>query len=107
MACVVLPIATGGALAVRATVEVHHLIEKRSARNLDVSKSSIPSILLTHEEHLKFTNAWRQLIPYNGTKATPVTGTATKLQIWETAQKVYKGHDEILGAINEFLFKKA
>ena len=47
-------------------LEVHHLIEQRFASKLGIKEADIPSIVLTKDEHRKFTNAWKDKIGYNG-----------------------------------------
>ena len=49
--------------------------------------------MLTPEEHQKFTNAWRALIPYGeGTRE------ATREQIIQAAKQIYKEFPELLKA---------
>lgn len=45
---------------------VHHVVEKRFARNLSIAdEGDMLSVVLTREEHQVFTNAWRSEIGYN------------------------------------------
>ena len=78
-------------LAAGRGLQVHHLIEKRFASALGLKSSQMLSIILTKEEHLKFTNAWRRFIPY-GTTASPE-------RVREVAREIYRGHPEILRAL--------
>ena len=52
-------------------LEVHHLIEKRFYPALQIngiqlyaSTGQMPSVVVTHEEHQIYTNAWRAEFPY-------------------------------------------
>ena len=40
----------------------HHLIEKRFAQLLGINPDDIPSVLLTWEEHVRVTEARRQML---------------------------------------------
>ena len=48
--------------------EVHHLIEKRfyyyGLSSLYSSTGTMPSAIVTHQEHVLYTNAWRSAYPY-------------------------------------------
>ena len=69
--------------------EAHHIVKKRFAEVLNVNKSQMPSVLLTHEEHLLFLRLWREAIPY-GTK------NVTAQMIWEAAKVIYQDYPELL-----------
>jgi hypothetical protein len=56
------------------------------------------SVALTPEEHLSFTNQWRQLLGYAGENNPVGTLTATKEQIWTAAQTIYREYPELLEA---------
>ena len=49
----------------------------------------MPSVLLTHEEHLVFTNLWREAIPYGTIDVNPQ-------MVWTAAKRVYKDYPELL-----------
>ena len=85
-------------------LEVHHLIEKRLANNLGIKEADIPSIVLTKDEHRKFTNAWRNEIGYYRTgEKTRNTQTATKEEIFESAKTIYQDYPEILNVIEKMM----
>ena len=81
--------------------EVHHLVEQRFARKLGVKESDMPSIVLTKEEHKKFTAAWRKAIGYDKSGATIETSTAKKEEILNAARDVYQNYPELLKVIEE------
>lgn len=80
-------------------LEVHHLIEQRFANTLGVDPNSIPSIVLTHEEHLKFTNAWSKQIGKNGSHSLITTDSATPEDVVRAAKEIYADYPEILKAL--------
>ena len=82
-------------------LQVHHLIEKRLASKLGINEDDIPAIVLTKEEHQKFTNAWRNEIGYKGDKTDINTTNADVDAIMEAAQRIYKDYPELLRFINE------
>ena len=84
-------------------LEVHHLIEKRFASKLGLKEDDIPSIVLTKEEHKKFTAAWREAIGYNRSGADITTDDATKEVILNAAKKIYKDYTEIFKTIESLL----
>ena len=61
----------------------------------------MPSIVLTKEEHLKFTAAWRQAIGYDKSRAAIKTSTAKKEEILNAARDVYQDYPELLKVIEE------
>ena len=71
-------------------LEVHHIVEKRFVKKLDVKERDMLSIALTHDEHVVFTREWRQAIPYK----TPYD----RDKIWLAAQDIYKKHPRLLEA---------
>ena len=53
------------------------------------------SIALSHEDHLVFTNAWRESLPY---------GKSHDLdEIWGAAQDIYKNYPNLLEAARKTL----
>ena len=47
-------------------VEVHHIVEQRFVENLGIEKADdVLGVVLTYEEHVRFTNEWRKRIGYN------------------------------------------
>ena len=79
------------------------MIEKRFADVLELNANDIPSIVLTTDEHRKFTNLWRESIGYYRSGAEVTTDTATKEVILETVKKIYKDYPEMLKIIEENL----
>ncbi|MDH7447548.1 DUF6443 domain-containing protein [Aquimarina sp. 2201CG14-23] len=77
-------------------VEVHHLLEQRFAKVLGLKPGQMKSIVLSPSEHQAFTNAWRKAIPYSNSSSAINTATATKAQIQQAAQQIYKSYPEIL-----------
>lgn len=69
--------------------EAHHIVEKRFAKVLKINQRYMPSVLLTHEEHLVFTNLWREAIPYGTIDVNPQ-------MVWTAAKRVYKDYPELL-----------
>lgn len=86
-----------------SNLEVHHLIEQRFADLLGVQKDDIPSVVLTKDEHRKFTNAWMGEIGRKGSNAKTTTTTATKEDVLNAAKKIYKDKPEILKLLEEYL----
>ena len=79
-------------------LQAHHLIEKRFANQLNLDYKKMNAIALTKEEHQKFTNAWRKLIPYGtGTKSADIE------KILKSAEMIYKDYPELLQAIQKEL----
>ena len=79
-----------------SNLEVHHLIEQRFAGLLGVKKGDMPSVVLTKDEHRKFTNAWKEEIGYKGSNAETTTTNATKEKVLDSAKNIYKDKPEIL-----------
>ena len=61
----------------------------------------MPSIVLTKEEHLKFTAAWKDAVGYVNSKKTLNTQTANRDAILEAARKLYQDYPELLKVIEE------
>ena len=53
------------------------------------------SIALSHDEHIAFTKAWREAIPYK----TPFDTD----KIWSSAQRIYANYPEFLEAARKTL----
>ena len=85
-------------------LEVHHLVEKRFASKLGIKESDMPSIVLTKEEHKKFTEAWKKAIGYENSGSSLVTGNVNSEEILNAARDIYKDYPELLKAIEE-IFK--
>lgn len=85
-------------------LEVHHLVEKRFANTLGIKGDDMPSVVLTKEEHKKFTAAWRKAIGYKNSGADITTASANKEEILEAAKNIYKDYPELSKAIEE-IFK--
>jgi len=84
--------------------ERHHLIEQRFAQILGINPNSIPSIYLTPEEHDLVTLLWRNAIGYARDLVDLTTSNATRIDIWNAAQRIYSGQPDVLTAIQIFLF---
>jgi hypothetical protein len=68
--------------------EVHHIIEKRFAKTFGVRKSQMPSVVLDHATHAKYTQLWREYLPYGRKyKAS---------EIMNAAEKIYADSPELL-----------
>ena len=85
-------------------LEVHHLIEKRFAKQMGMKEADMPSIVLTKDEHRQFTAAWREAIGYDKSGAEMFTSGVVKEQILNVARDIYKDYPELLKAIEE-IFK--
>ena len=85
-------------------LEVHHLIEKRFAKQMGMKEVDMPSIVLTKDEHRQFTAAWREAIGYDKSGAEMFTSGVEKEQILNVARDIYKDYPELLKAIEE-IFK--
>jgi hypothetical protein len=72
------------------------LIEKRFASLFGKAENEMASVVLTKEEHQIFTNAWREKIGYEGSKAATTTLNATRDQVENAAREIYKDYPEIL-----------
>lgn len=64
----------------------------------------MPAIVLTKEEHTKFTAAWRDAIGRNKSGKEIVTATAKKEDILSAARDIYTDYPEIINTIEE-IFK--
>ncbi len=81
-------------------LEVHHIVEKRFARDLDIENTNdMLSIALTKSEHRVYTNAWRQEIGYS-------TGAHSAPEIWKAAQKIYVDRPDLLEAARRTIFRR-
>lgn len=70
-------------------LEVHHLVEKRLVKGMDIDPNQMKAIVLTKEEHQIFTARWRKEIPYG-------TENVSDDMIMDAAKKVYEDHLDIL-----------
>ena len=80
-----------------SNLEVHHIVEKRFAGDLDIKEGDMLSIALTHDDHVVFTNKWRNKIAYG-------KGAHPKDEIWDAAQKVYQYRPDLLKAAKKTIF---
>ena len=72
--------------------EVHHIIEKRFARNLGIEKpNQMLSIALDKDTHRRYTNAWRRTLKYG--KAYD------QRAVVKAAAKVYSDNPRLMGAL--------
>jgi len=84
---------------------VHHIIEQRFANGLGTSGTDdMLGVVLTHEEHVRLTQARQQRIGYNIQLMDLVTGTAKRDAIWRAAQEIYKDYPELLEAAYKQLY---
>lgn len=59
------------------------------------------SIVVTPQEHVMFTKAWRSIIGYDGdVKVGVTTSRATLKKVIEAAKEVYRDYPEILKSLN-------
>jgi len=79
--------------------EVQHLFEQRFAGLFNQKVGDMTSVVLTREEHRKFTNEWRGLIGYINDNKKVITNNATREQVENAARKIYKDYPEILKAL--------
>ena len=87
-------------------LEVHHLVEKRFDKTLNLKSNDILSIAIDKDAHQKITNMMRDEIPYNSVwKGADdlTTSTATPQQIWDATRRVYKelGYTEYLNPLKQ------
>ena len=81
-------------------LEVHHIVEKRFARDLDLENANdMLSIALTKSEHRAYTNAWRNKIGYR-------TGRHTRETIWAAAKEIYIDRPDLLEAARKTIFRR-
>ena len=80
-------------------LEVHHLIERRFAKQMGMKEADMPSIVLTKDEHRQFTAAWNKAIGRRGTSNAINTETADYDIILEKARTIYKDYPELLKVI--------
>ena len=78
---------------------MHHLIEKRFASLFVVKEGDMISIVLTKDEHLVFTNAWRKAIPYKNSALYLGTNTVNSDDVINAAKRIYNKNPEILKAL--------
>lgn len=82
-------------------LEVHHLIERRFAKQMGMKEADMPSIVLTKDEHRQFTAAWNKAIGRRGTSNTINTETADYNIILEKARTIYEDYPELLKVIEQ------
>lgn len=66
-----------------------------------MKETDIPSIVLTKDEHQKFTNVWRETIGYEKSGRMITTSTATRDKILEEARNIYKDYPELFKTLEE------
>lgn len=76
----------------------HHLLEQRFLGKMEGDPRMKLTIALTEAEHQKFTNAWREKIPY-GTKGT-WSSSVGRTEVISAARKIYEGYPAILKALD-------
>ena len=62
-------------------------------------------VVLTPDEHIKFSAAWRNVIGYNRQTMELLTRNASREDIWEAAQRIYQDYPELLDAAYRTLFE--
>ena len=75
--------------------EVHHIVEKRFAKKLQLNEQDMLSVALDPTTHRKFTNAWRTKLPYGKTHSID--------EIWKAAQEIYHDYPNLLNAARKTL----
>lgn len=80
------------AVGTGTNLQVHHLIEKRFAGVFQVKQGQMLSVVLTHPEHVAFTNQWRAIFPHG--RPPP-----NQAQIMQAARSIYANHPAILHAL--------
>jgi hypothetical protein len=88
---------------VGSELQKHHLVERRFAETLKVAEGEIPSIVLTVEEHAKYTSRWLAEIGRRNMDVPIRTDNATVQNIWEAAQVVYEDSPELLEFVKVFM----
>jgi hypothetical protein len=93
------------ALGTGSSLFRHHIVEQRFAKVLGIGDTdTMLSVVLTKEEHQVFTNAWRRAIGYITDSNPFKTNTASKKDIWNAAQDIYKGYPDLLEAARKTIF---
>ena len=90
-------------------LQVHHIIEQRLAPALGQTFNQAKnwlSVALTKDQHLAFTNDWRNAIGYSNSLNSINTATANLEDIWRAAQKVYAAYPTLLEAARMTIFGK-
>ena len=67
---------------------------------MGIKESDMPSIVLTKEEHKKFTEAWKKAIGYENSGSSLVTGNVNREEILNAARNIYKDYPELLNMLN-------
>ena len=68
--------------------EAHHILEKRFAPQFKLNPRTMPSIELTHQQHLEITNKFRKYLPYGEEYGTD--------KIMSALKKIYSDNEELL-----------
>jgi RHS repeat-associated protein len=76
-------------------LEAHHIIPQRFAGTLAMNAGEMPSVAVSHAEHVGFTNAWQQVIGYSNSHNPVNTLTATVDDIWAAAQAIYVNYEAL------------
>ena len=79
----------------RGAIQAHHLIEVRFKDVLGQVADDMLSIVLTREQHARFTKAWRDAFPYGKTNYRKLTRRAVE----NAAREIYAEFPEILRAL--------
>lgn len=87
--------------AVLPACSIQQVREQRFAHILGVKPNEMASIVVTPEEHAKFTKLWRSRIGYDGdVKVDVTTVNATVEKVIQAAKEVYKDYPEIIKSLN-------
>ncbi len=87
-------------------LQVHHLVERRFANLLRLTTSqsgSIPSVVVTPEEHQVFTNEWRSVIGYVNSISNINTSKATYQDVYSAVNRIYQNYPVLLEESRHFL----
>jgi hypothetical protein len=76
----------------KSVIQAHHLIEQRFARIVGQAPGDMASVVLTHAEHVQFTNAWANAIPRGTTNVTVA-------QVHAAARQIYADYPEFIQAL--------
>ena len=90
-------------LSDRGAYEIHHLIKKRFAKDLQLNANEIPSVPLECSAHRRITNKWREAVPYRKRGRTNEPYGVTAEKILGLSRKVYTDRPEWVEQIEKFL----
>jgi hypothetical protein len=89
-----------GEMPTKPGYQRHHLFEKRFAEILGVDPDNIPTVYVTHEQHVPITNDWRTAIGYSRDLNPLKTTNATIDNIVDAMQGVYADMPQVLKVLD-------